>query len=90
MPHKSAGAAVDLPVDDDATLLAQPLSAMEHTLPAGGAVEHVYLESTTVKPPLPPAQPVGKTAPLAPPMRHDCSSTPERQTPSSSQPCTTS
>ena len=68
MPHKSAGAAVDLPVDDDATLLAQPLSAMEHTLPAGGAVEHVYLESTTVKPPLPPAQPVGKTAPLAPPI----------------------
>lgn len=63
--------AVDLPVDaDDATRLVPSPGAMDATQLVSGAVEHVYLESTTVKPPLPPAQagqPAGRTVP--PPAR---------------------
>lgn len=68
---KPPPAAVDLQVDsDDATRLVQSPGSMDATQLAGGAVEHVYLESTTVKPPLPPAQtgqPASRTVP--PPAR---------------------
>jgi serine/threonine protein kinase len=65
--------AVDLPMDlpaygHDATQLVPAPGAQDATRVAGGAVEHVYLESTTVKPPLPPAQsgqPASRTVPPA-------------------------
>ncbi len=68
LPHKAAGDAVDLPVDADSTLLVQPAGALSPTVPAAGAVEHVYIESHTVRPPLPPAQPVTRVnLPAQPP-----------------------
>jgi serine/threonine protein kinase len=67
LPPKPAEGVVDLPVDDDSTQLVRPADR-EQTLPAPGAVEHVYLESTTVKPPLPPTQPAGR-APAEPAAR---------------------
>lgn len=57
LPQDAADALVDLPFQHDATQLVQPPpGAMEPTAPSAGMFEHVYLEATVAKPPLPPAQ----------------------------------
>jgi serine/threonine protein kinase len=65
----AAGDALDLSVESDATLVVSPPGAMAPTVPAAGAVEHVYLETTTVKPPLPPAQQVTRVGGATQPPR---------------------
>jgi serine/threonine protein kinase len=60
LPHKPSARGsvkVDLPADGaGATQWVQAPGALRATQRAGSAAEHVYLESTTVKTPLPPSQ----------------------------------